>query len=570
MKIKLNDTVSMDLAILIESRLLIQANSGGGKSFAIRRIIEQTFGHVQIIVIDPEGEFGNMRSAYDFVYVGKDGDAPAEPRSAALLARKLLELKASAIIDLYELSPQDRKHFVRLFCEALVNAPKELWHDTLIVIDESHVFAPEKGESESLGAVIDLASRGRKRGFCVALATQRPAKLNKDAAAECNNKLIGRASLDIDRKRSAEELGFSGKEEVRSLRDLEPGEFYTFGPAISRDVRKIKIGDVEVKPAKRGVNRTNPPAPSEKVKNILAQLADLPKEAAEEAKTIQGLQSELRAARGHITRLERGAKEQTPDPDVIKKLTDKAYDLGVSAVETRMRQELLKVQKESADERRRMAKVFNQIAKEIEPFLQEKIVTIELTPPGHVLVDPKRFYTKSPAAPLYMKLQKSVADFEEKIVTEEKKSLSKGALSVLSYLHSVYPHSKSKAQLWIAAGYSPGGGFNNIIYELTGGGFIEKDGSGKYASLEREDMPQLPVIDVTSDKWLNKLSKGAGRIFWFLSSNPDDSFSKEFLANETGYSLGGGFNNLIYELTGKELIIKAEGGYKINPEILEL
>lgn len=157
--IKLNNEISINLSKLIESKLLVQANSGGGKSWAIRRIIEQTFGKVQIIVLDPEGEFTNLREKFDFVFAGKDGDAPTEPRSAQLLARRLLELKASAIIDLYELTPQERKHFVRLFFESLVNAPKELWHDCLVILDEAHVFAPEKGESESLGAVIDLASQ---------------------------------------------------------------------------------------------------------------------------------------------------------------------------------------------------------------------------------------------------------------------------------------------------------------------------------------------------------------------------------------------------------------------------
>src|SRR3990167_6385773 len=147
--IKLNNTFSLNLSKLLESRLLIQANSGGGKSWAIRRIVEQAFGKVQIIILDPEGEFTNLREKYDFVFAGKDGDAPVESRSAALLARRLLELKASAIVDLYELPPQERKHFVRLFCEAMVNAPKKLWHDCLVIIDEAHVFAPRSEEHTS-------------------------------------------------------------------------------------------------------------------------------------------------------------------------------------------------------------------------------------------------------------------------------------------------------------------------------------------------------------------------------------------------------------------------------------
>lgn len=326
--IKLNSTVSIDLQKLVETRLLVQANSGGGKSWAIRRIIEQSFGKVQIIVLDPEGEFTNLRTKFDFVYAGKGGDAPVESRSATLLAHRLLELKASAIIDLYELQPQERKHFVRLFCSAMVDAPKELWHEVIVIIDEAHVFAPEKGESEAMGAVIDLATRGRKRGYCVVLATQRLPKLNKDAAAECNNKLIGRASQDIDRKRAAEELGFTGKEEVRSLRDLDPGEFYAFGPAISREVIKVRIGDVAVKPPLRGTARAlKTPPPSSKVRQILAKLKDLPQEAAQEAKTTKELKDALATAHRQIGALERTSRARMagrhePDPDVVERVVN--------------------------------------------------------------------------------------------------------------------------------------------------------------------------------------------------------------------------------------------------------
>src|SRR6266567_2182058 len=117
-KIFLNDKVFIDLPTLLKTRLLVQANSGGGKSWLIRRILEQSQGKVQQIVIDLEGEFATLREKYDYVLAGKDGDTPAEPRSAHLLAKRLLELNVSAIIDLYELHYQDRKQFVRLFLES--------------------------------------------------------------------------------------------------------------------------------------------------------------------------------------------------------------------------------------------------------------------------------------------------------------------------------------------------------------------------------------------------------------------------------------------------------------------
>src|SRR5271157_4163877 len=99
---KLGDNLNLDLPKLIDTRLLIQANSGGGKSWAIRKLLETTFGKVQHIVLDVEGDFASLREKFDYVLAGRDGDLPADPRSAELLARKVLELECSIIIDLYE------------------------------------------------------------------------------------------------------------------------------------------------------------------------------------------------------------------------------------------------------------------------------------------------------------------------------------------------------------------------------------------------------------------------------------------------------------------------------------
>src|ERR1700694_4712926 len=91
-KILINDTVGIDLSTLIDTRLLIQANSGGGKSWLIRRLLEQSHGKVQQIVIDLEGEFSTLGEKFDYILPGKNGDTPADPRSASLLGRRLLEL----------------------------------------------------------------------------------------------------------------------------------------------------------------------------------------------------------------------------------------------------------------------------------------------------------------------------------------------------------------------------------------------------------------------------------------------------------------------------------------------
>ena len=310
--------LNVDLKSLIDGRMLIQANSGGGKSWTIRRILEQTHGHVQQFVIDPEGEFGTLREKYDYVYAARSGgDTAAHPRSAKLLAERLLELGVSAILDIYDLKAHERVSFVRSFLEAMIDAKKELWHPVMVIVDEAHVYCPQKGEAESAGAVIDLCTRGRKRGYCAVLATQRLSKLHKDAAAELNNKLIGRTGLDVDMARAGEELGFNDKEQRLSLRSLPKGDFYAFGPAIAEAVTRVHIGDVKTRHPESGSRIAfTPPPPTDKVKAMLPKLADLPAEAEERHKTTEQLKKELATVRRELTVAQKAQPKAPPPPKI--------------------------------------------------------------------------------------------------------------------------------------------------------------------------------------------------------------------------------------------------------------
>lgn len=301
---------------LLVSRMLVQANSGAGKSFALRRLLEQTFGHFQHLVIDPEGEFSTLRERFDYVLAAPTGgDTVAHPRFAAMLAERLRDLGASAILDIYELKPRERVAFVKAFCQALVDLPKKLWGPPcLVVIDEAQWFCPEKGSAESADAVNELVAKGRKRGFCTVLATARIAQLDKDTTGHLNNKLIGR-SLDVDAKRAGEELGFTSRREVVSLRELDAGEFYAFGPALSKTVTRVKVGPVQTTHPEVGgrIGLVAPP-PSDKVRAMLPQLSDLPAEAEERAQTIETLKRVLASARRD---LRTAAKTRTPPDEAV-------------------------------------------------------------------------------------------------------------------------------------------------------------------------------------------------------------------------------------------------------------
>lgn len=319
------DRVYIDVATLAKTRALIQARSGGGKSHLMRLMMEQAHGTIQQIVIDVEGEFQTLREQFDFVLAGKEGDTPANPHTAKLLAERLLELHTSAVIDLYELKRADRIEFVGLFLDAMVNSPKHLWHPVLVYIDEAHLFCPQQDRSEcsSATAVIDLLSRGRKRGFCAILATQRLSKLHKDAAAECQNKLFGATSLDIDIKRVADELGMNLKSQRAAMRDLTPGEFYGFGPAISRAVIKFKADDTQTHaPKQTGRKQYHAPPPTKKIRALLPSLADIPAETEQRELTAKELRRKVKESAERVLELEATIKAGTPKAEKPKPIFD--------------------------------------------------------------------------------------------------------------------------------------------------------------------------------------------------------------------------------------------------------
>lgn len=332
--------LAIDLPKLLETRMLVQSNSGGGKSWALRRLLEQTALAAQQIIIDVEGEFTTLREKFDYVICApQEADAAATPHTAAILARKLRELRVSAVLDIHDLKAHERQAFVRKFFDALMQSPREHWNPALIVLDEAHLFAPEQAKAESTASVIDIATRGRKRGLSLLAAPQRLSKLHKDVAAELLNKIIGRTGLDVDVRRAADELGMTGRDAMMTLRKLEPGEFFAFGPALTRSVTKVTIGPVRTTHPKVGDRLSiKTPAPSRKVLSVLQDLADIPREAEEEAVTLDQLRAENTTLR-HQLAAQKNARQDIPETEVKARI-DKAVDQAVAQITSEFQEKL--------------------------------------------------------------------------------------------------------------------------------------------------------------------------------------------------------------------------------------
>jgi len=557
MRFELGPGAECDLDALIESRLLVQANSGGGKSWLLRRLLEQTFGHVQHLVIDPEGEFSSLRERYDYVLAApRGGDTTAEPRAAKLLAQRLLELNVSAILDIYELKAHDRVRFVRYFLEALVDAPKALWHPALVIIDEAHVYCPQKGDAESAGAVIDLATRGRKRGFCSVIATQRLSKLHKDAAAECNNKLIGRSSLDVDMRRASEELGFAGREEQHQLRELEPGEFFAFGPALSRVVTKAMIGPVETQHPKTGGRQASaPPPPTEKVRALLPQLSDLPAEAEAERKSLDDLKRDNAELRRKLT----VAAKDAPPPS--EELIASRVAAGVAQVQRA-------AERETAEVARRVAVLENVVgsaSRELIVMGERLAKATNGTIPKPVARTP---VASAPPAPPKPRPAPPVGE------PGDLSGIRSGAQRILRELARRHPLTWTKAQVAQLTGFTASGGtFTTYLGDLKRAGLIlveRNDVRVTDAGLDAAgEVPSAPAThDEVMAMWRDKMRSGEFRLLEAIAEAGEDGIDKAALAEATEFTMTGGTFSTYIGTLRRNGLISVEAGQLVPSPML--
>jgi hypothetical protein len=239
--------VTIDVEELLATRLLVQGNSGSGKSHLLRRLLEESAGIVQQIVIDPEGDFVSLADVFDHVVIDGSAYSAAE---LVRLAGRIRRHRASVVLALDGLEVEAQMRCAALFLSTLFDAPREEWYPALVAVDEAQLFAPavagdvsDEARRVSLAAMTNLMCRGRKRGLAGIVATQRLAKLAKNVAAEASNFLMGRTFLDIDMARAADLLGME-RRQAEQIRDLARGQFLGLGPAISRRPVPVRIGPV--------------------------------------------------------------------------------------------------------------------------------------------------------------------------------------------------------------------------------------------------------------------------------------------------------------------------------------
>lgn len=563
---------------IISSRVLWEGDSGSGKSHGMTRMIEETDGLAQRIVIDLEGEYFPLKDNYTFLLVAKttetvkpnvelnvDDDIYIEK-----LVRKMLEKSIDSIIDLSEV-PGDATHFLNEFQKAVFKYAKLMKRPLLIFVDEAHVFAPEKGQGteESLKAMKELAKRGRKRGIGLICGTQAIADFSKDVVRQLRLRFIGNCTYDHDVKAAAHFLGFA-KDRESELRDLgEEHHFFVGGKGITvggkkpKEVIKIQVGPNKTKlfdfDFKKNIKFKE--KDSQEIKNVAASFDDIPQVIEEELSEKEKLQREnfevkkqLQDQKVKLIRLEQ-ARPQA-DPKQLEKTYSDGYSKGLKHAEAQYRTTVKKLEDYIKGIKNNAASI-KQIISGFESATAKQFQSILETMPDLPNIDNKPVFTTPAVTPPKQTPKQHVDSIIAEYNSDVK--LSGPETKVLTAILQQPGQRGTKKRIALYCGYAvKGGAYGNITGKLRSNGFITYEGDELVAT--DQGIAAIPTVEpLPTDPqsvisfWTNKLGQAKGKVLAAIFEQ--SPISREELAERTGYAAGGGaFGNILGNLRTLGLI----------------
>ncbi len=226
MNINLGEGVDVNAQTLMTGRGCVIGQSGSGKSYLVGVIVEElSRARLPFMIVDTEGEYRSLKSAFNILWVGneKDADVRMDVDLKKLFAESI-ENNLPIIFDVSEV--MDKQASVYSALSALYEVEEEKKRPFLVVIEEADKFAPQIVHPRA-NPVEEISVRGRKRGIGLLVATQRPANVSKNVLAQCGYGFIGKLSIENDLQ--AVSVLFEDRKKLNSLPSLATGTFMTFG-----------------------------------------------------------------------------------------------------------------------------------------------------------------------------------------------------------------------------------------------------------------------------------------------------------------------------------------------------
>lgn len=252
--------LASDLTLPLEAvteTFAILANRGSGKSVTAQRLVEQLHhAGLPVVVLDVKGDWWGIRSSADgagpglpFVIFGGDhADVPLEATAGELLADLIVDDRIPAVLDLSLMSKAKARTFATVFAERLYERNRDALH---VVIEEADVLIPQRATAETarlLGAMEDLAKRGRSRGLGLTVVSQRPQEVAKSVLELMETVILLRMTGPRSIKAAADWISVNATDDgadartvITSLPGLQTGEAWVWSPAFLRLLQRVRI-----------------------------------------------------------------------------------------------------------------------------------------------------------------------------------------------------------------------------------------------------------------------------------------------------------------------------------------
>ena len=165
------------------------------------------------------------------------------------LPSDLVKKHTTTVLDLNTLTKRMQKTVVSSILKMLFTARRlDKIPQFVLVLEESQIFSPQQGVVVSSEIVKDIATEGRKFGFCLIAVTQRPSRLHKDVLSQPAVQIYLKVTNPRDVQSIYESIENVTPELKDTLKTLNRGECLISGVVEDKTV-KVKI---RVKHSKHG------------------------------------------------------------------------------------------------------------------------------------------------------------------------------------------------------------------------------------------------------------------------------------------------------------------------------
>ncbi|TIX28787.1 hypothetical protein [Mesorhizobium sp.] len=538
MKIAAN--IEFNLETFRGQRTLLQGASGSGKSTAARALLEATYGKFQQLIIDVEDEFHTLRTAErEYAIIGGDhGDAPlSKTQDAGDLALTLLKVGVSTILQIGDWTLEEKRSFIGRFVAGMMRAKSDLWHPTIVMLDESHLFCPQQGIVASSEAITHLATAGRKRGFGTIFATQRLSLINNDVLGQCENKFLGRVEQSADRRAVADLLGFGPRSsEAVDMQAFKPGEFYVVGPALTPTPVRDRIFKAATEAPRPG-STVLPSATPAAIQRALAEL--------------------VKASKAPPAVDPKGAAQRAADPSEIAAAEKRGYARGYGEGMEKGRDDGFAAGAEA-------------IRTALEEFLDRP-----RQKPVHIGVD----LARGPDQTVWTEIPYTFTDSEMvelkpltgpmivRGIRSGEPAMSPSSRKVVDAVVSAYPLGISLQVAAKRAGISSrSSAFRKYMTEAAASPRIQDRGDGRYVAVEAEAGVTAPP-GLAAFK--ERLPSSYARMLTALEAARGAEMDLDAIADRAEVSrTSSGLTTGLRELAALDLIVKTDDGYRLSPDFL--